>query len=349
MITIPKGFSAWPEDAVGLTNLEVAKLYESGFAGCGIDEQAKAEIRQIVKDRGFSFSGADNAHTFGLADSHAGELVFPGEHVMKAFANCWPGAAQDRGDCVSHDTKNAALVSLVCDTVSSIADEITKLLEGLPEVDPKGISEGVLSTEYFYWFRGYNGDGWSCDAAANVALTKGMLLRNNYPNLGIDLREYSGGLAGKYGAQSPPEEITKAGQEHLIRTCAELKSFEEIRDYLGNGYGVSSCGGEGFSSTRDENGVSVRKGGWSHALALIGADDREIIKKLYGEPLVLILNSWGKWNSGGRRIYQTNKDIPEGSFWAKWSSVKNRYYVAFTSVAGWPRRKLPNLGATGLI
>lgn len=349
MLVIPQGFQQWPADAQNLPNAKIVDLYNAGFAGVGIDDDAKAEVRNIVTSKGYSFNGSDVAHENGFASSHAGRLVILFPHVEKLFPGCYPGAAQERSDCVSHCEKNACLVSICCEIIAGLPDEITGKLEGVPEVPTSGIYEGVLSTEWIYWWRGYNGDGWSCDAAAATTLKYGLLLRTLYPNLNLDLTTYSGSLAGKFGSKSPPEEMAAVGKLHQIRTDTELSSFEEVRDFLGNGYGISSCGGEGFSSTRNEDGVSNRKGNWSHAMAYLGVDDRDIIKQRYGEPLVLVCNSWGRWNSGGRRILGTTIDIPEGTFWAKWSDVKRRYCVARSSVNGWPRRNLPNYGATGVI
>ena len=348
-LIIPPQFKSWPTDATQLPNKKIVELYNSGFAGVGTDDDAKAELRNIVASKGYSFNGSDIAHENNFASSHAGKLVILFPHVEKLFPGCYPGAAQERGDCVSHDEKNACLVSICCEIVAGLPDEITGRLEGVPEVSTAGILEGVLSTEWVYWWRGYNGDGWSCDAAAAVTLKYGILLRKTYPGLNLDLTNYSGSLAGKYGSKSPPENMAQEGKLHQIRTATELSSFEEIRDFQGNGYGLSSCGGEGFSSTRNEDGVSSRKGGWSHAFAYLGVDDRDIIKAKYGEPLVLCCNSWGRWNTGPRRILGTNIDIPEGCWWAKWSDVKKRYVIARSSVNGWPRRNLPHFGATGII
>lgn len=246
-------------------------------------------------------------------------------------------------NCVSHSTKNGCLVTMVCDIASGKPDEETGIVEGAPEISALGIQQGVLSSEANYWYRGYNGHGWSCSTSANVAIKKSaMWLRQNYPELGVSLEKYSGSLASKYGAKSPPPEFTAYGQKHLIRTATELDSFEEIRDMLANGYGISSCGSEGYSSSRDENGVSKRSGSWAHAMAIIGADDRPEIRQIYGEPLILIQNSWGKWNTGPRRIKGTEIDIPHGAFWVKWSHARNRYFVAFSGANGWPSKKLPS-------
>jgi hypothetical protein len=84
-------------------------------------------------------------------------------------------------------------------------------------------------------------------------------------------------------------------------------------------------------------------------MAYLAVDDRDIIKQLYKEPLVLVQNSWGEWNDGPRRTYGTNYNIPIGSFWARWSDIKNRSMIAFSGVNGWPPKKLKSYGARGNI
>lgn len=338
---LEKGTQEWPQRAESLSTAEVIKLYEAGFAGCVYQPEERDEFRGRAKAAYGTFSGSDIAHANGWADSAAGQLVIPFVFILKYFPGCLPGAAQERGDCVSHNGKNAILLTAACDIASGKPDSETGKVEAPPDIPPAGLSEGAFSTEWLYWWRGYRGDGWSCDAVANVAVKHGILLRKPYPELGIDLTNYSGSLAGKYGGTSPPDPMHEEGTKHLVRGSVEVDGFEPLRDFLANGYGIGACGGEGWSSTRDENGFSKRSGRWSHAMAVIGADDRDIIKQKYGGPLILIQNSWGKFNSGPRRILGTTVDIPEGSFWAKWSDCTNRYHVAHSSVNGWPSKNLP--------
>lgn len=341
---IPKGSQYWPAQSVDLPQSLLVRMYEDGYVGAWRDPDAKERFRATHE------MGADIAYGNGWAGSGEGELVVPFVFHAQTFPGCWPGPAQDRGDCVSHSTKNAALLSLICEVVVGGADPVSGKLEGLPEVSAEGIKEGVLSTEAVYWWRGHGGDGWSCDHAAEVVTEQsGLWLRQNYPEFGFDLTHYSGSTAGKWGSRNPPDNILQFGKQHLARKATELQSFEELRDFLHNGYGVSSCGGEGFSSTRNEDGVSSRRGGWSHAMAYLGVDDRDATKSKYGGPLVLVQNSWAVWNSGPRTIMGTNIEIPEGSFWARWSDVQNRDMHAFSSIDGWPARDLPDFGATGRI
>jgi hypothetical protein len=335
------GTKSWPEQASSLPVDDVVKLYEAGFAGCVYQPDERAAFRaRAMSDYG-THDGSEIAQAAGWAESGAGKLNIPFVFVLKYFPGCLPGAAQERGDCVSHGVKNAVLTTLACDIASGKPDQETGKMEGVPEIPPAGVTEGALSTEWFYWFRGYSGDGWSCDAAANVAIEQGIMLRKPYPELGIDLTNYSGSLAGKYGRSEPPAPMQAEGAKHIVRGSVEIDGFETLRDFMANGYGINGCGGEGWSSQRDENGFSKQSGRWSHSMAVIGADDRDIIKQKYGEPLILIQNSWGKFNTGGRRILGTQVDIPEGSFWAKWSDCDGRYHVAHSSVNGWPAKTLP--------
>jgi len=339
--TLPRQFKFWPDDKIS-SPAEIRALYEQGYAGAFQDPVATEKFESFIDRQSFgNLNGAEVANANGLAGSGEGRLIIPFTFVEKLLPGCWPGAAQERGDCVSHSTKNAALLTMVCDIVSGKPDEVTGKMEGLPEIDPMGIKQGALSTEAIYWYRGYSGDGWSCEDAARVACEESALWpRRDYPELGVNLTKYSGSLAGKYGRSAPPSNFTSEGQKHLIRTSTRVRG-KEVRDFLANGYGISSCGGEAWSATRDANGFSKRSGRWSHALGIIGYDDRDIIKAIYGQALWLILNSWGKWNSGPRRILGTEIDIPEGSFWALESACVNRSNLAFSGASGWPAKSLP--------
>lgn len=318
----------------------IQELYEGGLVGASFNAAAHdALMASVAQPRAEMV-----AHSQGFADSFAGKLVIPFIHVEKLFPGCWPGPAQDRGDCESHSVKNALLGSMVGDIVSGTPDAVSGKPERAPEVSAEGIKNGVLSTEALYWFRGYNGDGWYASAAMQVARTKcGAVVRGPLGTTGIDLTRYSGDLAGKYGAKAPPADIVDATDNNLFREVTEADSFEEVRDMLGRGFFAATDGSESWSNERDANGVSGRtRAGWSHAMAFIGADDRAEIKKAYGEPLVLILNSWAKWNKGPRRILGTQIDIPEGSFWSRWSDAKNRRIYHVSGCNGWQRLALPD-------
>jgi hypothetical protein len=274
-------------------------------------------------------------------------------------------------NCVSHSSKNAALGTMVCEVVSGNADEVTGKREAFPEVAPDGIANGVFSSEAIYWYRRSNSHGWYCGAACRVMQNEsGLWIRKNYTDLGIDLTKYNKSNAERYGAKPPTGAVAETGKLHLVRAFAEAKSIQERRDALANGYFGNTCGSESYNRTRDENGVSKQTPeGWAHAIASIGFDDRPDTIKLYGCSLELMQNSWAVWNSGPRDIRDSAKYvpadkrelwikldivnpttgnimIPKGSFWALTKQTSNRDWFALSSVAGFPRKNLPNWGGS---
>lgn len=342
---LPK-FQDWPQQHEALTPVGIQSAYERGWIGAFSDKKSEEELRDLTKRTSGYESLADIAHDRGWADSGKDKLVIPFIHVMRLWPGCYPGDAQTVGSCVSHSQKNALLLTLGCEIAAAQPDPVTGKIEGPPEVPPEGIKSGVLSPAPIYWTRGYNGHGWSCPTAARNCVGKvGCVVAKNYEELGVDLTNVTRSIECLYGSRQAPEAWQQEFKKHTIQAVAEINSFEELRDALANGYGVSTCGSEGYSSTRDENGVSRRRGSWAHAMACLGVDDRPEIKQVYGEPLVWNQNSWGNWNSGPLLIRGTSIEGPPGGMWIRWSEYKNRYMVAMSNVAGWPARKLPTYGA----
>jgi hypothetical protein len=330
---------------------DVVAAYEQGFIGAYADAEAGDKLRDEIAASGGQPDGSMACKEYGLAGSGKGKLSLPYLEIFKLYPDSLPGGAQGRGDCVSWSSRNAALGTMCCEITSGKPDPESGRLEGAPTVSDTGRLNGVLSTEAIYNWRRHGGDGWSCQAAARVMLKEsGLWLRKNYPEINVDFTRYSSRNAGLYGSRTPPASWLEIGKKHLVQTITEVNDYETLRDLLHNGYCISSCGGESWSNKRDENGVAKRTPkGWAHALAYLGVDDREEIIAIYKEPLVLIQNSWGDWNGGGRRIYGTIYDIPVGSYWSRWSDMKKRYMVAVSGVNGWPPNVLPDYGALGRI
>lgn len=322
---------------------DIPAAYAAGAEGVVYDAQEHDAFLGYVKDSGNSPVGSDVAHEYAFADESKGKLVIPFTHVLSQYPTAWPGPAQKRGDCVSHAVSRSLLGVVCTEIISEIPDKKSGKLEEAPEVSAEAESQAVFSSEALYWFRKKNSDGWQSSSAAKVALTKaGAVVRKPYPDVDLDLTMYSAKTAGKWGATPPPAEVVDAMDDHLFRTATSLDSVEEWRDFLGRGFFIASDGGEGFERTRDENGVSHRRGSWSHALCVCGLDDRPETHRLYGCALALFLNSWGKYNSGPRKIRGTDISIPEGSFWAPVDEFRRRA-TAFSGANGWVRKSLPDL------
>ncbi len=321
-----------------------AEAYANGFVGAWHDPEGRERLQDEVTKAGGLWEASEVAGAYGFMEQGQGKLCLISEEIFKAFGKtALPGAAQVVGDCVSHSTKNAIL--------GTLSTAINHGLSGPPITVPEGVAQGVLAPEAIYACRGYSGDGWSCEEALEVAIGKiGAVSRRNHPDANWDLTKYSKATAHKYGSNRPPEDVIKALGGHKVSTVTRCKSYEEVRDMIASGFALTSCGGEGFSSHRNEDGVSSRSGHWSHALAYLGVDDREETRKKYGCGLILVMNSWGRsWNSGPTVVRGTQYHIPEGSFWAKWSDVSSRFCSAVNTVQKWEPRQLPDLGLEALI
>lgn len=342
---IPKNspFKAWDQPkTISLSVDQIIEMYENGFAGAICSEEAAEDLLSIC-----SIGSSDEVcRKYGFEDASKAKLTLGYLAIEEFYGDdsTWQGPPQGRGNCVERSAVTSCLQSLCNEVKLALPDQVSGKLEGLPVTSPKRKIDGPLAHEPGYWFRGHGGDGWYCAASVKVRLTKcGVIPRVNIEGL-ADFTSYDEKLAGRFGARAPGQDIVDKLNDNLFRDSTRIDSFESLRDLLGRGFGVTSCGSEGFSSERDENGVSKRSGSWAHALSYIGCDDRTEIIAIYKEPLVLIINSWGlKWNKGPRKIYGTNINIPEGAFWARWSDIKNRDAFAIAGLNGWPRKELPDL------
>lgn len=207
-----------------------------------------------------------------------------------------------------------------------------------------------------YGERGHRGQGANCSTLARAASTKtGLLPRGEYdiPGFGkYNCSKYDDNAAARSGPNWSAA-FRKFTNEHRVRAVTGVRTIEGARDALANNYGLSVCSGFACASRRpsitDSNGntcagPNVWKGSWSHAMAWIACDDREWAHQKYGGPLFLICNSWGTWNSGPRRIYDTDLEIPLGCMWVDsktaQSILRGGGGFVLADIKGFPRRPL---------
>jgi len=297
---------------------ELLNAYRNGFAGGFCDPEETAELLGQLKSPLF---GAAAHQLFGAGE---GKLSLPFKSLLKFDPSFGPSERQTTGDCVSHATRNAV--------------DIARAVE----IDVEGEAESFEArgaTECIYQSRGHRGQGMSCSGAAKYVHEQGgIILRKDYGV--IDLSKYNGSVGANH--KVPFDVYVREARKHQVKTISLIKTVEEARDALANGYSISVCSGYGFSSRRDSKGIASRKGGWSHAMAWIACDDT---KQRHNETLFLVQNSWGKWNSGPRV-----HDQPEGSFWIREKDARgmlrsNGSWV-FSNVDGFPARDLPNYGTS---
>jgi len=334
-----KKFYDWPDEAVDLKSAQIAELYAKGFAGAYRDPAAKEELMASLQFP----DGEAAAYHFGLATSGAGKLSLPYLSAYKHWPKMWPCPGQTTGDCVAHAGKNSALVLIGVEYDLGTPDEVTGLLEGFPVVSDLGEQQGVVACENIYGARGHGGQGANCSTLQRYVISKGgIMLRQNYPELGVDFERYNASYGIKWGRTGVPANINAEGAKHQIRAATNCPTHEVCRDFIANGYPIWACSGLGWSSNRDANGYSRRQGGWSHSWIAMGYDDRPETVQKYGFPLFLYNHDWGRWNSGGRRILGTDIDIPEGSFWADARLLNQCDCMAMSGFNGFPGRTLPD-------
>jgi len=291
--------------------------YRKGYSGCLWESHIYEELIESSKYAYFK-DGAKK-----IKNSGKGKLSTPYKSVLKFDKKAYE-ERQSLGDCVSHGTRNA------CDISRAVEIDIKKEREGW-------IARGA--TEAIYGARGHGGEGMSCSRAATfVSQTGGILVRKNYPGV-ADFSKYNGSLGGKWGSRGLPDNVIDLANNHQIKTVSLIRTVEEARDALANGYGLSVCSNVGFSNKRDKKGIAKRSGSWAHAMAWIACDDTG------NEPLFLVQNSWGKWNDGGHPDWGP---IPDGSFLITADVAANMLsqnvsYV-FSEFDGFPVQKLPNYG-----
>ena len=213
-------FKAWPKgpDAIDTAAGAVKRMYENGFAGCDLRAKSGAAANELFEDTiragGGWPIGDDPARLFGIEGRGENKLAVNFPDVLKLWPDALPGPAQQRGDCVSFSQRTADMVTIAVEINRGWPDEITGLVDGVPDIPLEGQRNGCFSTEWSYWHRGYKSDGWSCSSSARVSTVHGCMIRKAYSDE-LDLTTYSGQLAGRYGRRPPPDDFESIGRKHL--------------------------------------------------------------------------------------------------------------------------------------
>lgn len=198
-----------------------------------------------------------------------------------------------------------------CDIVNAQDRLAGKTSKWIP-ASPDAIYGGARNEAFGRASRSY-AQGASGRGAAKWLNEFGMLFKMPYPDHGIDLSNYSiprcrdWGATGNGGASDGINgKFDAEAKKHPIKTVALVRTLDELDVALANGYPVTICSGQGFTSVRDADGFCHARGSWSHCMLIVG-------KRGEGRKGYLILNSWGNdWVSGPKY-----KDQPDGSFYAE--------------------------------
>jgi hypothetical protein len=354
MPDLPPTYRDWLPRLTAETPDAIRALYERGFKGAYKDQAADEELAASLPEPVFG----DVCDRLGLWNTDAPDLMLPFLHVVRAEADAagikgtleelsqnprvdpWP-ERQTTGDCVSHWARNGY--------------DLTRAAEIYHDGEPEGWHVRT-ATEPIYGARGHSGEGANCSRLLQFLLGAGGLLRKRHevPGFGVlDLSSYKAQIGMNWGRTGVPAAVSAYAKANSLSTGAKITSWEQVEAAFASGRCAGGCSGLGFTSTRNADGVSEQSGGWAHAMQWSGLDRRKETIAKYGGPLVLVQNSWGRWNKGPRLIRGTNIAIPEGSFWMRQRSaasmIKGGGIFTMAGVKGWAPLRLPDLGATGII
>lgn len=314
---------------IGPTPDELRQIYERGFQGINprnvpFEQRTQWKATMATMPRLYDvFPWAKGAGKGKVSATYLAILHFDKE---------WGGdEAQLRGDCTVHSTMNAAESDHAADALFGETRWMGRLVK---EVD--------------YRSRGYNGDGWSCQAPAlwvGPTGPGGLLYRKVYegPNgEKLDFTRYNSTTANwsGNGRAGVPSWLQAEAAKTKVKWIIPILSMEEWRDAIAIGFAPSVCSGLGFSSSTDSNGVAKQNTSWSHAMSHHLCVDTPWAERVYGGMIGGIQQQWGAWNSQNGKPEGVSV-LPTGMFCARGNDiarmVKSGDSFSLCGVWGWDR------------
>ena len=232
----------------------------------------------------------------------------------------------DVGSCVSMGCERAVNYTLCAEIANGLDSEhaymVQEAIYGLSRVE---IGNKKLG----------RGDGSIGAWAAEAVKKYGVLKRGKYLNDKYDLTKYSTSRCRDWGWTGLPDDLEPEAKMHPVKEIVPVKSWEDAKKALVQGYGISVASNQGFKMRRDSNGVCAPSGSWAHQMALVGFATIDGVE--YGR----IDNSWGSeshtgpvgpGNPGPEGFYAHSKTIE--------SMLKQNDSFAYSGVTGFPKRKL---------
>lgn len=148
-----------------------------------------------------------------------------------------------------------------------------------------------------------NSDGSLGSWGAQAMLQYGIL-----PSDAQGVPTYSGNVAKTWGRSGPPKEMLDFAKPFVIKSAAEIGSYEAARDALTNGYALTYASNRGHAmdlQLDQATGKGWHHGNdtWPHQRCVIAVDDDP------KRPGVFVLNSWGA------QAHVPNNDGPTGGGW----------------------------------
>lgn len=149
---------------------------------------------------------------------------------------------------------------------------------------------------------------------------------------GADLTEFSPARARQFGSRGVPADIEAEARKFPVKSTALVKTWEDVKRAVAQGYPVAVCSNQGFTMTRDAAGFARPSGQWAHCMAIIGVRGGD-------RPGAFVLNSWGDQAHTGP-VWPA--DMPVAGFWADAATidrmVRQGDSFALSDMVGFPSR-----------
>ena len=227
------------------------------------------------------------------------------------------------GSCVSFGTNTAIERTIAVEAASGKPFRVVRLVE---EATYGGSRVEVGGGRI-------RGDGSVGAWAADWVRKWGVIERGKHGS--HDLTRYDPQRCRDWGRNGVPDDLETVAREHSVQTTTLVKTWEDAKRALSQGYGIAICSSQGFAMRRDSNGVCRASGSWAHCMCLDGyhaEGDKE-----YGH----IENSWGPDAHTGPVGWG---DPPTSGFWAESRTIdrmlKQGDSWAFSAVNGFPARRI---------
>jgi hypothetical protein len=262
----------------------------------------------------------------GGRDLSAGVTVKLWEAAQKVLGKHIKSYKQEIGDCVSFGAANAVMYLTVSEIALGTANwEFHEVYQ--PWI--YGTSRCDIGGQHDY------SDGSTGAWAAKAVKQLGILF---YDDEGVPA--YSGNVAKEWGYSGPPKKFYPVAKDNPVKTVAQISSFDDVVEAVGNGYACTIASDVGFEGDGNMQGRiqdgrcwGVRGGSWGHQMSIIAVDTNG------SRPAAFIMNSWGPscWS-------EQPDGAPKGGFWAdaKYITeiVQQGDSYAFSAFDGWPGREI---------
>jgi hypothetical protein len=173
------------------------------------------------------------------------------------------------------------------------------------------------------------GDGCYGGAVAKAVSQVGAIDRKS-------VGAYSGSRAKSWGRSGVPADVKAKLSAHKVGSIALVATPDDVVTALANGNPCIVCSNQGFTMTRDANGMCRASGSWAHCMCIIGYRTRN------GNKEFCIGQSWGPNTPSG----PTTDDQPDFSFWitsqTMASMLRGQDSWALSAFDGWPGQAIPS-------